>query len=61
MRAGASVSVLIAARAVQGVGAALLVPSSLTLLNHTHTTAVERARAIGLWPGASGGPLRCGC
>ncbi len=41
---------LIAARAVQGVGAALLVPNSLALLNHA--TAHEsglRARAVGLW------------
>ncbi|MFI4980691.1 MAG: MFS transporter, partial [Nevskiales bacterium] len=41
---------LIAARAVQGLGAALLVPNSLALLNHA--TAHEsglRARAVGLW------------
>jgi MFS transporter, DHA2 family, methylenomycin A resistance protein len=54
--------VLIAARAVQGVGAAILVPCSLTLLNHTFTEAADRARAVGLWAaGASlalaGGPL----
>jgi DHA2 family methylenomycin A resistance protein-like MFS transporter len=55
-----SVSVLIAARAVQGVGAALLVPSSLTLLNHTHTTAVERARAIGLWAAGASAALSAG-
>ncbi|MBV9819894.1 MAG: MFS transporter [Solirubrobacterales bacterium] len=54
--------VLIAARAVQGIGAAVLVPSSLTLLNHAYTDAAARAHAVGLWlAGASlalsGGPL----
>ncbi len=44
---------LVAARALQGVGAALLVPNSLALLNHA--TAHEptlRARAVGLWTAA---------
>ncbi len=55
-------AVLIAARAVQGVGAAVLVPCSLTLLNHAYPTARERARAIGLWTAGastamSAGPL----
>ncbi|MGI8713904.1 MAG: MFS transporter [Solirubrobacteraceae bacterium] len=54
--------VLIGARAIQGIGAAVLVPSSLTLLNHAYTEPSERARAVGLWlAGAStalsGGPL----
>jgi DHA2 family methylenomycin A resistance protein-like MFS transporter len=53
---------LIGARAVQGVGAAVLVPSSLTLLNHAYTEPGARAHAVGLWlAGASlalsGGPL----
>ncbi len=57
-----SLGVLIAARAVQGVGAAVLVPCSLTLLNHTYPEANERARAVGLWAAGasvalSGGPL----
>jgi MFS transporter, DHA2 family, methylenomycin A resistance protein len=57
-----SLAVLIAARAVQGVGAAILVPCSLTLLNHSFSEPEERARAVGLWAaGASvalaGGPL----
>lgn len=57
-----SLPVLIAARAVQGTGAAVLVPCSLTLLNHSYPEASERARAVGLWAaGASaalaGGPL----
>jgi DHA2 family methylenomycin A resistance protein-like MFS transporter len=60
-----SLSVLIAARAVQGVGAAMLAPTSLSLLNHTFTEPGERAHAIGLYlAGAStalaGGPLVAG-
>ena len=54
--------VLIAARAIQGVGAAMLVPCSLSLLNHAYDDPRARARAVGLWAaGASvalaGGPL----
>jgi EmrB/QacA subfamily drug resistance transporter len=41
---------LIAARVVQGVGGALVVPSSLALLNGTLRVA-DRARGIGVWAG----------
>jgi DHA2 family methylenomycin A resistance protein-like MFS transporter len=41
--------VLIAARVAQGLGAALLVPCSLTLLTHAYHDPHERARAIGIW------------
>ena len=41
---------LIAARAVQGVGAALLVPGSLSLISASFPAA-ERGRAIGTWSG----------
>jgi EmrB/QacA subfamily drug resistance transporter len=41
---------LIAARLVQGVGAAFVVPSSLALLNGTLRVA-DRARGIGVWAG----------
>ncbi|WP_116451607.1 MFS transporter [Blastococcus litoris] len=41
---------LIGARLVQGAGAALVVPSSLALLNGTLRVA-ERARGIGVWAG----------
>jgi EmrB/QacA subfamily drug resistance transporter len=44
---------LIAARAVQGVGAALLVPGSLALISANFPPA-ERGRAIGTWSGFSG-------
>jgi EmrB/QacA subfamily drug resistance transporter len=44
---------LVAARAVQGVGAALLVPGSLALLGANFPQA-ERGRAIGTWSAFSG-------
>jgi EmrB/QacA subfamily drug resistance transporter len=43
---------LIAARAVQGVGAALLVPGSLAIISASFPRE-ERARAIGTWSGFS--------
>ena len=53
---------LIAARAVQGAGAALLGSCSLALLNYTFTSPADRARAIGQWAAGasaalSGGPV----
>ena len=48
--AAPSIGVLIAARVVQGAGAALVVPSSLALLNGT-LRAADRARGIGIWAG----------
>jgi EmrB/QacA subfamily drug resistance transporter len=44
---------LIAARAVQGMGAALLVPGSLALISATHAPD-QRGRAIGIWSALSG-------
>ncbi len=44
------IEMLIAARAVQGAGAALLVPGSLALISATFPTA-DRGRAIGTWSG----------
>jgi EmrB/QacA subfamily drug resistance transporter len=45
-----SIGELIAARAVQGVGAALLVPGSLALISASFPEA-QRGRAIGTWSG----------
>lgn len=57
--------VLIAARAMQGLGAAVLVPNSLALLNHAYQDQRQRGRAVGIWAaGASlaltAGPLAGG-
>ncbi|WBP90702.1 MFS transporter [Kitasatospora cathayae] len=48
-----TIGVLVTGRMVQGVGAALLTPGSLTLLGHVFTDERERARAIGIWSGVS--------
>jgi len=45
-----TISVLIFARAVQGIGAALLTPGSLALISASFSGA-ERGRAIGTWSG----------
>lgn len=47
------VRILIAARALQGVGAALLTPASLALLGAAYD-ARGRGQAVGVWAGASG-------
>ncbi len=44
---------LIAARAVQGVGAALLVPGSLSLISAAYPEESQRGAAIGTWSAAS--------
>ncbi len=51
---------LIAARALQGIGAALLVPCSLSLLNHAHRDPEARARAVGLWAAGASVALSAG-
>jgi EmrB/QacA subfamily drug resistance transporter len=43
-------TVLLSARAVQGIGAAILLPNSLATLGHAFTGA-ERGKAIGTWAG----------
>ncbi|WP_322063128.1 MFS transporter [Paraburkholderia sp. J63] len=57
-----SLPVLVAARSLQGGGAALLVPASMTLISHSWTGSRERAAVFGLWAGLGGiamasGPL----
>ena len=44
-----SFTVLVSARAVQGVFAALLAPAALSILSTTFTDANERGRAFGIW------------
>jgi EmrB/QacA subfamily drug resistance transporter len=47
-------SELTAARAVMGLGAALIFPATLSLLTNVFTERDERARAIGLWGATTG-------
>jgi len=49
-----SVPLLIAARAVMGAGAALTMPSTLSIINDTFRDPRERARAISAWAASSG-------
>lgn len=51
---------LMAGRALQGLGPALLVPGSLTIIRATFTDEHQRAVAIGLWSTASGMALAVG-
>jgi EmrB/QacA subfamily drug resistance transporter len=44
-----SVDVLVAARAVQGLGAALVTPTTLALISSTYPDARERTKAVGVW------------
>ena len=46
--------VLNAARIVQGIGAALVLPASLALVNAAYPDRAQRARAIGVWGGLGG-------
>lgn len=54
------IGVLIAARAVQGVGAALLGACSLALINHAFSDETERARAVALWAAGAAVALSAG-
>ncbi|MGV7242311.1 MFS transporter [Caballeronia sp. M23-90] len=51
---------LIAARVLQGVGAAMLVPCSLKLINHACPDPEQRARAVGIWVGCGGVAMAAG-
>ncbi len=53
---------LVAARLVEGLGAALIVPGSLALLQQSYPSPADRSRAFGLWGSMAGvaataGPL----
>ncbi|WP_084631239.1 MFS transporter [Demequina aestuarii] len=52
--------ILITARALQGVFAALLAPAALSMLNVTFTDARERARALGVYGAIAGGGAAIG-
>jgi EmrB/QacA subfamily drug resistance transporter len=49
-----SASVLVAARAVQGLGAAVVSPATLSIITTTFEEGAERNKALGIW-GAMGG------
>ena len=51
---------LIAARAVMGMGAAMVFPSTLSLLTNVFTERRERALAIGLWGAITGVAIALG-
>src|ERR671929_1419424 len=51
---------VIAARAVMGVGAAMVFPSTLSLISNVFTERGERARAIGLWGAITGAAIALG-
>ena len=51
---------LIVARAVMGLGAALIFPPTLSLISNIFVERHERAKAIGLWGAAVGGAVALG-
>lgn len=52
---------LIAARVFQGVGAAMMIPSSLAILNQTFADVPERrTKAVGLWTAAGSAAIAAG-
>ena len=55
-----TIHILIGGRALQGVGAAIMMPSTLSILTNTFMDPRERAKAIGIWAGVSGISLALG-
>ena len=55
-----TVGVLIGARAVAGVGAALLIPASLAIIRVIWRDSRERGRALGIWAACNGVALALG-
>ena len=50
---------LIGSRAIQGIGAALMMPATLSIITHAFPAA-ERGKAIGIWAGVSALALSIG-
>jgi EmrB/QacA subfamily drug resistance transporter len=50
---GGSANVLIATRALMGIGGAFIMPSTLSILTNVFTRPQERGKAIGVWAGVS--------
>ncbi|TIS99097.1 MFS transporter [Mesorhizobium sp.] len=55
-----SPEMIIAARAVQGIGAAFLFPATLSLINRLFAEGPERNRALAVWGGAGASGLTLG-
>ncbi len=58
--AAPNVTVLIAGRAIMGLGAAASEPGTLSMIRHLYPDARERSRAIGVWAATSGFALAAG-
>jgi DHA2 family methylenomycin A resistance protein-like MFS transporter len=56
----ADAATLIAARGVQGLAAAILVPNSLALLSHAYADEKARGRAVGVWAAGASLALTAG-
>ncbi|HEY5114332.1 MAG TPA: MFS transporter, partial [Nakamurella sp.] len=55
-----NVDVLVISRAVQGLGAALVTPTTLAIISATFTNPRQRAAAVGIWSGVSALALAVG-
>ncbi len=55
-----TIAFLIAARAFQGIGAAILVPCSLSLINHAFTSEADRNRAVSIWAAGASAAIAAG-
>ncbi|MDJ0036799.1 MFS transporter [Pantoea allii] len=55
-----TLSIMIGSRICQGIGAALLVPSSLVLINNAYPQPQQRAKAISVWSGCGGVAMAAG-
>ncbi|MHB1834355.1 MAG: MFS transporter [Solirubrobacteraceae bacterium] len=58
--ASGSVEMLIAARASMGIGAALIMPSTLAIITNTFADGGERQRALGIWASTTGAGIALG-
>lgn len=55
-----SSGMLIATRALMGIGGALIMPATLSLVTNIFTDPRERGRAIGIWAGVAAGGIAIG-
>ncbi|MFI1617838.1 MFS transporter [Streptomyces lydicus] len=55
-----NLTVLIAARAIQGAGAAVMMPASLALVRQAYESPSRRARGIALWTAGGGAAVAAG-